>query len=120
MLATASADGDDLVVATKVETGDFHRDAEHRGFKLSSKVVVSVEFGQRVLVVLDFGFVRLGVPERRLPLSIADRAIASKAFFEHPQQHRNVAVDVIEDADVTLAGVEAMQAPGVLDECPLP
>jgi hypothetical protein len=33
----------------------------------SSKGIVEVEFGQRVLVVLEFGFVRLGVAERRLP-----------------------------------------------------
>ena len=87
----------------------------------SSKVLVPVEFSEHVVVVLDGCFVRrLNVPERRLPPRVADCAVASKAFLEHSQQHRNFAVDVIEDADVTLAGVEAMQAPGVLDEGPLP
>jgi hypothetical protein len=56
-----------------------------------TKVVVPIEFGKYVLVVLDRCFVSgLGVPERRLPSRVANRAVASKAFLEYPQQHRGL------------------------------
>jgi hypothetical protein len=40
-LATAHADGDDVVVATKVERDDFNHDTDHGGFKWQLKVFLS-------------------------------------------------------------------------------
>ena len=43
---------------------------------------------------------RLGIPERRLAARVADRAVAAQPLLEHPQQHRHLAVDVVEDPDL--------------------
>jgi len=59
-------------------------------------------------------------PERCLTLRVADTAITAEALPEHAQQHRDVAVDVVEDANLLLRGVETMEPARVLDQRPLP
>ena len=51
---------------------------------------------------------------------VADRAVAPQPSLEHPEEHRHIAVDVIVDPDLGLAGMEAMQPARVLHERALP
>jgi hypothetical protein len=57
---------------------------------------------------------------RRLAPRIADGAVPAQPPLEHPEQHRHVAVDVVEDANLGLAWMEAVEAARVLDQRPLP
>jgi hypothetical protein len=57
---------------------------------------------------------------RRRVGSVADGSIAAQAPFEHPSEHWNSPVHVVEDADLGLAGMAPVQATRVLHEGPLP
>ena len=46
--------------------------------------------------------------------------LPAQPLLEHPEQHRHVAVDIVEDADLGLAWMQAMQTARVLDQRPLP
>src|SRR5438105_15737436 len=75
-----------------------------------------IEYSEHVLVVRDEIFPRLCVTERRLAARVADGAIPAQSLFEHAQEHWYFAVDIVEDANLALPGVESMEATGVLHE----
>jgi len=61
---------------------------------------------QHVVVVLDDLFVlQLGVAERRFASCVADGSVPSQPFFEHAEEHRYFAINVVEDPNLALAGV---------------
>ena len=58
--------------------------------------------------------------ERQLAASVADGSIGSQSPLEHAQQHWHFTIDVIEDSNLGLVRMNAMQPAGVLDQSPLP
>jgi hypothetical protein len=40
------------------------------------------------------------VPERCLVVGVADRAVASKTLLEHPEEKRDLTIDVVIDSDL--------------------
>ena len=63
---------------------------------------------------------RLIVWQGRFVSRITDGTVPPQTPLEHPEQHRDVLVDVVINAKLCLLGVEAMQAPRVLDQRALP
>lgn len=65
-------------------------------------------------------FVRFGVAERRLTPGVADGSVSAEALLEHSHEHGYFAIDIVEDPNLALAGMEAMETPRVLHERALP
>src|SRR5450631_3822956 len=59
--------------------------------------------------------VRLPVAGRQLSFYVSDRSVTCEAAAEHAIEHGHVAVDVVVDPDLPLAGVETLDSPSVLD-----
>src|ERR1700687_3017920 len=77
--------------------------------KASREVVTLLERPQHALIVLDDNFISgFRKPEWCLAFRVADTAVAPQALLEHPQQHGDLAVDVVEDADLPLRRVETV------------
>ena len=71
-----------------------------------------IEQAKNVLVVLDGAPLSgLGVAERCFSSRVAHRPVPAQALLEHPEQHRNLAVSIVEDPDLTLCGIQPVQPP---------
>lgn len=87
----------------------------------SSEIVHLLERVQDVFIVFDNNLVtRLRDSERRITLRVAGTTAPAQALFEHAQQHRRIAVNIVEDTDLVRRGMEAVQTASVLGQCPLP
>jgi hypothetical protein len=51
---------------------------------------------------------------------VADRPVASEPLLEHPQQERDLAIDVVVDANLRFAWMQTVESTCVLDEGALP
>src|SRR3990172_8318335 len=88
----------------------------HRGCPaVSRELVRGIERSDGLVVVLDDELVggRAGLS---LVLGVADGSIPAEPPLEHAQQHRHVAIDVVEDPDLPLPGASTVKPAGVLDQ----
>src|SRR5215211_2602770 len=71
---------------------------------------VLLEVPEHLLVVLDGALLgRLGESERRLAAGVPDRAVCGEPLLELPQQHRDLAIDIVVDSDLRLRRVTSME-----------
>ncbi len=63
-------------------------------------MLLVVGSGRRQTIPLDHRFgLRPLVPCRNLDLHVPHGPVPPQPLFEHPREHRNVSIDVVEDAD---------------------
>jgi hypothetical protein len=88
---------------------------------VSSRELVRIRPISSVGVVLDHHLsARLAKAERGLATRVADGAVPPQPPLEHPQEHRDFAINVIVDPNLGLARVETVQPSRVLHERALP
>src|ERR1039457_2203079 len=76
---------------------------------------------QCLFVALDFEVTcGLSKPEERLASRVTDATVTAQALLEHPEQHRNVAINVVDDLDFVLCWMQAMEPTCVLCQRALP
>jgi hypothetical protein len=70
---------------------------------------------QSFFVVLDGSLFRLSESERRLAVSVPDRAVRPQPLLEHPEQHRHLTVHIVAYPDLGLPRMAPMEMAGVIE-----